>query len=75
MAKKNNYAALEQLHAAAMIAKENKNAMDMIHPEAEKDLAKLLRVLKLPKDFTGEVPYKDYKIRIQRRTIIQFMSK
>jgi len=39
MAKKNNYAALEQLHAAAMIAKENKNAMDMIHPEAEKDLA------------------------------------
>ena len=43
--------------------------------EEKKDLAKLLRVLKLPKDFTGEVPYKDYKIRIQRRTIIQFMSK
>jgi len=42
--------------------------------EMERAIARELRRQKLPKNYTGEIKYHDYTIRIQRRTIIQFMS-
>lgn len=76
MAKKNvKIDVLDQMHEATMIVNEQKKVMDANRKEMERAIARELRRQKLPKNYTGELPYHDYKIRIQRRTIIQFMSE
>jgi GTPase Era involved in 16S rRNA processing len=65
---------LDQMHEAALIANEQKKKMDSLKQESDRAIARLLRRLKLPKYYSGEVPYNGYTIRIQRRTIIQFMT-
>jgi phosphopentomutase len=47
---------------------------DTKRKEMERAIARELRRQKLPKNYTGEIKYHDYTIRIQRRTIIQFMT-
>ena len=49
--------------------------MDTHRKEMERAVARELRRQRLPKNYAGELPYHGYTIRIQRRTIIQFMSE
>ena len=66
---------LDQQHATAMAANELKKEMDSRRTKVERAIGKVLRDQGLPKNFTGELEYNGYTIRIQqRRTIIQFMS-
>ena len=66
---------LDQQHATAMAAHELKKEMDSRRTKVERAIGKVLRDQGLPKNFTGELEYNGYTIRIQqRRTIIQFMS-
>lgn len=75
MAKKINLSVLDQQHATAMAANELKKEMDARRTEVERAIAKVLRDLGLPKNYSGELEYNGYTIRIQqRRPIIQFMS-
>ena len=75
MAKKQNQVdVLDQMHEATMIVNEQKKTMDSIRPLVEREIARELRKQKLPKNYAGEISYHGYTIRIQRRTIIQFMS-
>ena len=66
---------LDQMHEATMIVNEQKKVMDANRKEMERAIARELRRQKLPKNYTGEIKYHEYTIRIQRRTIIQFMSE
>ena len=76
MAKKNvKVDVLDQMHEATMIVNEQKKAMDANRKEMERAIARELRRQKLPKNYTGEIKYHEYTIRIQRRTIIQFRSE
>ena len=76
MAKKNvKVDVLDQMHEATMIVNEQKKVMDANRKEMERAIARELRRQKLPKNYTGEIKYHEYTIRIQRRTIIQFMSE
>ena len=75
MEKKNYYAVLDRMHDAAMAANEQKKNMDAMRPEADRAVARLLRARRLSKNFTGELEHNGYTIRIQRRTIIQFMCE
>ena len=75
MAKKINISVLDQQHATTMAANVLKKELDSRRSEAERAIAKLLRMRGLPKNFSGEIEYNGYIIRIQqRRTTIQFMS-
>ena len=66
---------LDQQHATTMAANELKKEMDSRRTKVERAIGKVLRDQGLPKNFTGELEYNGYTIRIQqRRTIIQFMS-
>ena len=65
---------LDLMHEATMIVNEQKKTMDANRKDMERAIARELRRQKLPKSFTGEIPYHGYTIRIQRRTVIQFMS-
>ena len=69
-----NLSVIDQQHAAALAANEQKKDMDARRPHVERAIAKLLRQRGLSKNFTGELEYNGYTIRIQRRTIIQFMG-
>ena len=75
MAKKNETVdVLDQMHEATMIVNAQKKEMDAIRPQVDRAIARELRRQKLPKNYTGEIKYHNYTIRIQRRMIIQFMS-
>ena len=74
MAKK-TYDAIDKLHAAVMTANENKKCIDLLRPDAEAALGRLLRSRKKTKNFSGEIEYNGYIIRVQRRTVIQFMGE
>ena len=65
---------LDQMHEAAVIANRQKKTMDGLRPQVERAVAREIRRQKLGKYFTGEMQYHGYTIRIQRRTIIQFMT-
>ena len=70
-----NLEVLDQQHATTMAANELKKDLDSRRAEVERAIGKVLRDQGLPKNFTGELEYNGYTIRIQqRRTIIQFMS-
>ena len=73
--KKNQVDILDQMHEATMLINEQKKTMDVHRKEMERAVARELRKRHLGKNFTGELPYHGYTIRIQRRTIIQFMSE
>lgn len=75
MAKKNQVDILDQMHEATMLINEQKKTMDTHRKEMERAVARELRRQRLPKNYAGELPYHGYTIRIQRRTIIQFMSE
>ena len=75
MAKKIDLTVLDQQHATTMAANELKKELDSHRAEVERAIAKLLRERGLPKNYTGELEFNGYTIRIQRRTIIQFMSE
>ena len=72
--KKNQVDVLDQMHEASVIANAQKKLMDSLRVQAESEIARELRKQGLPKNFTGEIVYHGYTIRIQRRTIIQFMG-
>ena len=74
MAKKIDLAVLDQQHATTMAANELKKDLDSRRTDVDRAVAKLLRQLKLPKNFSGEIEYNGYTIRIQHRTVIQFMG-
>ena len=74
MAKKIDLAVLDQQHATTMAANELKKQLDSRRVDVYRAIAKLLRDRGLPKNFSGELEYNGYTIRIQRRTIIQFMG-
>ena len=65
---------LDLMYEATMIANEQKKVLDANKKEADRAIARELRRQKLPKNYAGEIKYHDHTIRIQRRTIIQFMS-
>ena len=75
MAKKIDLTVLDQQRATTMAANELKKELDSHRAEVERAIAKLLRERGLPKNYTGELEFNGYTIRIQRRTIIQFMSE
>lgn len=75
MAKKNQVDILDQMHEATMLINEQKKTMDTHRKEMERAVARELRRQRLPKNYAGELLYHGYTIRIQRRTIIQFMSE
>ena len=62
------------MHEATMVTNEQKKKMDAMRSELERAISRLLRSRGLSKNFTGELEYNGYVIRIQRRTIIQFMN-
>jgi len=65
---------LDLMFEATMIANEQKKVLDANKKDADRAIARELRRQKLPKNYTGEITYHDHTIRIQRRTIIQFMT-
>lgn len=69
-----NLEVIDLQHATTMAANELKKEMDSRRAEVERAIGKLLRDKGLPKNYTGELEYNGYTIRVQRRTIIQFMS-
>ena len=69
-----NLEVLDQQHATTMAANELKKDLDSRRTEVERAIGKLLRDRGLPKNYSGELEYNGYTIRVQRRTIIQFMS-
>ena len=69
-----NLEVIDQQRATTMAANELKKDMDLRRPKVERAISKLLRDKGLPKNYTGELEYNGYTIRVQRRTIIQFMS-
>ena len=75
MAKKIDLTVLDQQRATTMAANELKKELDSHRADVERAIAKLLRDRGLPKNYTGELEFNGYTIRIQRRTIIQFMSE
>ena len=74
MAKKINLEVLDQQRATTMAANELKKDLDSRRADVDRAIAKLLRDRGLPKNFTGELEYNGYIIRVQRRTVIQFMG-
>ena len=75
MAKKINLSVLDQQHATTMAVNTLKKELESRREEMERAIAKLLRERGLPKNFSGELEYNGYIIRIQqRRTVIQFMG-
>ena len=66
--------AIDQMHEASVIANRQKKTMDNLRPQVERAIARELRRQHLGKYYTGELQYHGYTIRIQRRTIIQFMT-
>ena len=75
MAKKIDLAVIDQQHEAAMAANDLKKQMDTNRPEVERAIAKVLRDRGLPRNYAGELEYNGYTIRIQRRTVIQFLGE
>lgn len=65
---------LDQQHATAMAANELKKDLDSRRAEVERAIGKVLRDRGLPKNYSGELEYNGYVIRVQHRTVIQFMS-
>ena len=75
MATKINLSVLDQQHATTMAVDTLKKELESRREEMERAIAKLLRERGLPKNFSGELEYNGYIIRIQhRRPIIQFMG-
>ena len=74
MAKKIDLSVLDQQRATTMAANELKKDLDARRTDVDRAIAKLLRDRGLPKNFTGELEYNGYIIRVQRRTVIQFMG-
>ena len=75
MAKKIDLKVLDQQHATTMAVNTLKKEFESRRSKMERAVAKLLRERGLPKNFSGELEYNGYIIRIQqRRTIIQFMG-
>ena len=74
MAKKIDLTVIDQQRATTMAVNELKKDMDSRRSDVERAIAKLLREKGLPKNFTGEIEYNGYTIRVQRRTVIQFMG-
>ena len=74
MAKKIDLTVLDQQHATTMAANELKKQLDSRRTDVDRAIAKLLRERGLPKNFSGEIEYNGYTIRVQHRTIIQFMG-
>ena len=50
-----------------MAANELKKDLDSRRTDVDRAVAKLLRQLKLPKNFSGEIEYNGYTIRIQQK--------
>ena len=65
---------LDQQHATTMAANELKKDLDSRRAEVERAIGKVLRDRGLPKNYSGELEYNGYVIRVQHRTVIQFMS-
>lgn len=74
MATKIDLSVLDQQRATTLAANELKKDLDSRRANVERAIAKLLRERGLPKNYTGELEYNGYTIRVQRRTIIQFMK-
>ena len=74
MAKKINLEVIDQQRATTMAANELKKDLDARRADVDRAIAKLLRERGLPKNFSGELEYNGYIIRVQRRTVIQFMG-
>ena len=74
MAKKINLEVLDLQHATTMAANELKKDLDSRRQDVERAIAKLIRERGLPKNFSGELEYNGYIIRVQHRTVIQFMN-
>ena len=66
---------IDRQHEAAMAANELKKHMDTNRPEVERAIAKVLRDRGLPRNYAGELVHNGYTIRIQRRTVIQFLGE
>ena len=69
-----NLEVLDQQHATTMAANELKKDLDSRRAEVERAIGKVLRDRGLPKNYSGELEYNGYVIRVQHRTVIQFMS-
>ncbi len=74
MAKQIDLSVLDQQRATTMAANELKKDLDSRRTDVDRAVAKLLRQRGLPRNFTGELEYNGYTIRVQRRTVIQFMG-
>lgn len=74
MAKKIDLSVLDQQRAKTLAINELKKDMDAQRAAQERAIAKLLREKGLPKDYSGELEYNGYTIRVQRRTVIQYMN-
>ena len=75
MAKKINLEVIDQQRATTMAANELKKQLDSRRAEVDRAIAKVLRERGLPATFSGEIEYNGYTIRVQRRTIVQFMNE
>ena len=75
MAKKIDLTVIDQQRATTMAANELKKQLDSRRQDVDKAISKVLRIKGLPKNFSGEIEYNGYTIRIQNRRVIQFMGE
>ena len=74
MSKKIDLSVIDRQRATTMAANELKKDLESHRQDVERAIAKVLRDQGLPKNYTGELDFNGYTIRVQRRTVIQFMG-
>ena len=64
--KTNNYEVIDQFFAAQLSANESEATLNALRPQVEKAVEALIRERKLPRNFTGVIPYNGFKITVRR---------
>ena len=64
--KTNNYEVIDQFFAAQLSANESEATLNALRPQVEKAVEALIRERKLPRNFTGVIPYNGFRITVRR---------
>ena len=62
------YPVIDQMFAAVLSANESEAKIQALRKDVEKAVVELMEDRGYPKDFTGFIPYKGFRIRVQRPT-------
>ena len=66
MAKKIDLTVIDQMYSAQMSMNESEATLKALRPQVEKAIQELIRLMGLPKTFTGTIPYHGFKIVVSR---------